>query len=635
MPALTTCALDCPDRCSLLVRAEAGGLRLRGDPDHPYTRGFACAKIRRYPGRLTSPHRIREPWVRAGEGFRQASWEEALEVACAGLLRARREDPASVLHIRGDGVKGASKAFPGYVFAALGARSTRGSLCDSAGIAAIVQDAGALAMNDPHQLDGAEAVVLWGKHPRACSVHLAAQVVTARRRGVPVLAVNPDPRGVRPLADAVIRVAPGRDRFLALAVARLLLDGGGGGAAWERTANPEAFRALLDRSPLAELLAEAGVTEDQARRLAAAYGRTRRVATVVGAGLQRYPFGGETVRAIHALACLAGTLGIPGGGLYYSAPSTRHLPSPPPPGPSPGALLLPRLAPELAAARPAVRAAWFTSSNLLNQGPDAKALREAFARVETRVVVDGFWTETARRATVVLPTTLWLEEEDLVGSYWHRGVGAVRRMVDPPEGCRSDFEIAREVAARLGVAHPYPTVDAWLAACLPPGAPGLGELRRRGWWLAPEPPVAWAEGFAHPDGRFRFLEALSPEAPADPRHPLRLLTLIRAGAIHSQLLPEEQGGALPVRLNAATAARLGLGAGSPVRVTSVHGELEGEVHLDPELHPEVAACPRGGWLGLGQGVNEATAAALTDLGEGAAYYDTRVRAEAVTAPRPA
>ncbi|MBE0618922.1 MAG: molybdopterin-dependent oxidoreductase, partial [Proteobacteria bacterium] len=629
MPVLTSCALDCPDRCSILARVEAGGIRLRGDPDHPYTLGFTCAKIHRFPRRLASPHRIREPWVRSGGGFRQASWDEALGLACAALEGARREDPASVLHVHGDGVKGATKAFVDYVFAALGARSTRGALCDAAGLEAILRDAGQPAMNDPRQLDGAEAIVLWGKHPRACSIHAAAQVANARRRGVPVLAVNPDPGAVRSLADGVIRVAPGSDRFLALAVARLLVDQGGERAPPGRTANPDAFRALLRRHPLEELLAACGVAESEARELAGLYARTPRVATLVGWGLQRYPFGGENVRAIHALACLAGTLGIPGGGLYYSVLSSRHLPKPAPPRPGAEPLILPLLARELETAGPKVRVAWFTSSNLLNQGPDAKALREAFGKVATRVVVDGFWTETARHATVVLPTTLWLEEEDLAGSYWHSGVGAVRRVVEPPEGCRSDFTIAQEVAARMGFVTPYPTADAWLTACLPPGAPSLAEIRGRGWWLAPEPPVAWAEGFGHADGKFRFLEDVSPEPAPDPKHPLQLLTLIRTEAMHSQMLPEDQAGALPVRLNAETGARLGLGAGSPVRVVSAQGELEGEVYLDPDLHPGVVACPRGGWLGLGQGVNEATTAGLTDLGEGSAYYGTRVRVEPV------
>lgn len=628
-PLVTSCTLDCPDRCSILAEPVPGGIRLQGNPDHPYTLGFTCAKIRRYPARLTSPHRIREPWVRSGDRFRPASWEEALDLACGALDRARREDPASVLHVRGYGSMGVSKLFVERVFALLGARSTRGSLCEGAGNEALVRDAGRQAMNDPRQIEGAEAVVLWGKRPRSSSLHTAALVASARRRGAPVLAVDPDPAGVEGEADAVIRIAPGTDRFLALACTRLLLESGQRRhpPPWRQAANAEAFLALLARHRLEDLLDRCDAPRADARRLADLYAGTRRVATLLGWGPQRHPLGGENIRAVHALAFAAGTLGVPGGGLYYGVPSGRHLRIPPAPEPRPQPLLIPLLAEELRRARPPIRVAWFTCSNLLNQGADAKALRDAFGAVETRVAVDGFWTETARQATVVLPAALWLEEEDLAASYWHAGLGTARAVVAPPQGCRTDFEIAQEVAARLGVGLPWPTRDAWLAACLPQGAPRLEDLRRRGWWVAPEPPVAWADGFGHPDGRFRLLETLTPEPPSDGVHPLRLLTLIRSGAIHSQMLPEEQKGSLPVRLHPETAARFGLGAASPVRVVSAVGELEGEVRLDPLLHPGAVACPRGGWLGLGQGVNEATAAALTDLGDTAAYYGTRVRVE--------
>ncbi len=630
MSVLTACSLDCPDRCSILARVEAGNVSLRGDPDDPRTRGFTCAKIRRHPTRLASPHRIREPWVRRGSGFRPAAWEEALDVACEALERARRADPASILHVRGYGSMGVSKKFTEHVFARLGARSTAGSLCDAAGIAAIERDAGGLAMNDPRQIDAADVVVLWGKNPKASSIHTAAQVARARRRGAEVLAVNPDAGAAQGLAGTVVLVRPGTDRFLALACAKLLPEVSDRATPWHSAGNGAAFRALLSDLALGDLLDACGVGEEEARGLARLYGRSPRTATVVGWGVQRHPFGCENVRAVHALAFLAGTLGVPGGGVYYNVSSSRHFRRPAPsPSAPPEPLRLPTVAGELTRARPAVRVAWFTCSNLLNQAPDAKAVAEAFAAVDTRVVADAFWTETARHATVVLPSTLWLEEEDLAGSCWHPRIGAVRRVVDPPGGCRTDFEIAAEVARRLGLDIPWPTVDDWLAACLPEGAGPLDTVRRNGGWEAPEPEVAWTGGFGHPDGLFRLLTSVSPEPPPDPVHPLRLLTLIRVDALNSQLLPEEQRGILPVRLHPETARRLGLELGSPVRVSSAHGDLEGQVHLDPGLHPEAVACPRGGWLGLGQGVNEVTEAAATDAGGGTAFYGTRVRVERV------
>ncbi len=629
MAVLTTCTLDCPDRCSILCRVEAGGIRLRGNPDHPYTRGFTCAKIRRYPRRLASARRIREPWVRSGSGFRAAGWDEALERVCEALSRAVETDPAAALWIRGSGSMGVSKAALDYLFAALGARGPRGSLCDGAGIEAIRADAGTLDMNDPLQIDRAEAIVLWGKNPRASSVHTAAQVASARRRGVPVVAVNPDASALQGSADRVFPVRPGTDRFLALACCRILLEQGADRAPWERAANPEAFRALVMGRSLGEWLDACGVSESDARALAGVYASTRRTATVVGWGVQRYARGAENVRAVHALAFVAGTLGVEGGGLYYNIPSSRHLPKPSPPNRAARGMLLPGLAEELEAADPPVRFVWVAGSNLLNQAPEVKRLQEAFERIPTRVVVDGFWTETARRADVVLPPALWLEEEDLVGSYWHNSIGAVRRVVEPPPGCRPDFEIVAEVARRLGAPFPFRTVDDWLRACLPPDGPTLEDIRGRGWVRMPWPDVAWKDGFAHPDGRFRFLETVSPDPHPDPVHPLPFLTLIRRDALHSQMLPEEQPHVLPVRMHPGTAARLGLESGDPVRLSSHVGEVEGELHLDPGLVPGTVACPRGGWVSLGLGVNAAVPAVVTDAGDTAAYYQARVRIQKV------
>lgn len=631
MEVVTACTLDCPDRCAIRCRVEEGAVRLAGDPAHPYTRGFVCQKIRRYPARLRSPHRIREPWLRRGHHLAPATWDEALDAACAALDEVRRENPASLFFLRGNGSMGVSKTFGSYLFGLLGARGTAGSLCDAAGVAAVEADAGALRMNDPHEIDRAEAVVLWGKNPRASSVHCAAKVAQARRRGTPVLAVNPDRSAVASLADRVVGPRPGTDRFLALAVAKLLLAEGRRGPPWESAANRPAFEALLAAHGVDDLLAACDVRLADAKALAALYAGTPRVATIVGWGLQRHAFGCDNLRAVHALAFLAGTLGVDGGGLYYSVSSARHYRRPQPPPSGARDLVLPDLAAELGRADPPVRFAWLSGANPLNQAPDVKALAEAFAAVETVVCVEPFWTETARRAAIVLPPALWLEEEDLAASYWHRGVGAARRVVAPPEGCRTDFAILAEVARRLGVETPYATVDDWLAACLPPSTPDLAAVRERGWWLAEEPPVAWRGGFAHPDGRFRLLESLSPEPAPDPVHPLRFLTLVRPDAMHSQLLPEEQRAPLAVRIHPDTAARLGLEPGCAVRIASATGEIEGEAHLDPGLHPDAVACPRGGWVSLGLGVNEATEARPTDEGPGAAYYATRVRLE--RAPR--
>jgi anaerobic selenocysteine-containing dehydrogenase len=627
-PTLTTCTLDCHDQCSILCERRDGALRLRGNPEHPYTRGFTCAKIHRYPGRLTSAHRIREPWLKRDGRFHPVNWKEAMEFVARRLSDALATDPRCVLWYRGSGSKGVTKAFTDYLFTELGARGMRGGLCDEAGCAALVADTGTQDMNDPAEIDAAGTIVLWGKNPRASTVHLAAQVSRARRAGARVIAINPDLAEVAALADETIPVRPGTDRYLALACAQLLLASGGQRRSPEQATGAEGFRALLAAHDTGDLLERCGVSRPLAERLVDAYRQTERVATVLGWGVQRYPWGGATVRAVHALAFLAGSLGTPGGGLYYSIPSARHLPRPRPERTPPPGLSVANLARELTRAQPPVRFAWITCANLLNQAPDSKLLRAAFQGVETLVTVDGFWTETARQADVVLPPALWLEEEDVLGSYWRNTVALARRVAEPPAGCRTDFEILQDLARRVGLAVPYRTAEQWQRACLPSGGPSLEQLRERGWADRPWPRVAWQDGFGHADGRFHLLADLGPAAaPWDPQHPFRLVSAVNRHALHSQLLPEEQRSPWPVRVHPRVAEGLGLGPGDPVRLVSEAGELEGEARLDPRVHPGAVCCPRGGWVGLGMGVNEVTTVQGTDLGDAAAYYDTRVRLE--------
>ena len=663
----TACALDCPDRCAILVEhtpESSARLRLSGDPTHPSTKGILCRKIRRYPERLDNPERIRHPWMRT-EGrsgpFRPATWDEAMSAAAGAIARARLADPASIIAIRSAGAMGAGKEFVEYLFGLLGARPVVGSLCDVAGIEAVKADAGSLAMNDPSEIDRADAIVLWGKNPRASSVHTAAQVVEARRRGARILAVTPDAAGLVGLADHIISIRPGRDRFLALAVSKLLLSETE--PSWERASGRDDLEALISRFTLGDLLAACDVSEADARLLAAQYAATRRVATIVGWGLQRYVAGGETVRAIHAVAFLAGTLGVEGGGFYFNISSsggftqigpllreadalqertpllretgaTRERTPP---------LRLPLLGGELPSADPPVRVAWLTATNIVNQGPDSGALKAAFEGIETVVAVEAFWTETARTATIVLPPALWLEEEDIVGSAWRRELAAVRRVVDPQPGCRTDFDILQDLAVRLGVSTPYASLDDWLRARLPGGSAQLEELRARGHQDPGGDTVAWRHGFDHPDGRFRLLSTVTPPLEEDHdlearagggpsssgggEYPLHLLTLIRGGAMHSQMTADEQVEPLAIRLHPSTAAACCVKEGTAVRVVSRVGTLTGLLRLDPGLNERAVACPRGGWVEHGLGVNVATEAAVTDMGDGAAYYSTTVRVE--------
>src|SRR5579872_2653784 len=103
----SVCALDCPDCCSMLVDVENNvengrATKLRGDPNHPVTRGFLCGKVAQYLEREYSPDRLLYPQRRAGakgEGrFERISWDEALDTIAERLKRVAAEDgPEAIL----------------------------------------------------------------------------------------------------------------------------------------------------------------------------------------------------------------------------------------------------------------------------------------------------------------------------------------------------------------------------------------------------------------------------------------------------------------------------------------------------------------------------------------------------------
>src|SRR5580692_10870571 len=99
----SVCALDCPDACSMLVNVEDGtASKLRGNPDHPVTRGFLCGKVAKYLDREYSPQRLLYPHKRVGkkgEGrFERISWDEALDTIVTKLRSIAEEfGPQAIL----------------------------------------------------------------------------------------------------------------------------------------------------------------------------------------------------------------------------------------------------------------------------------------------------------------------------------------------------------------------------------------------------------------------------------------------------------------------------------------------------------------------------------------------------------
>jgi anaerobic selenocysteine-containing dehydrogenase len=296
----------------------------------------------------------------------------------------------------------------------------------------------------------------------------------------------------------------------------------------------------------------------------------------------------------------------------------------------------------LEARDPPIRAVWITAGNPVAMLPDAGQVRHALETRELVVVVDPFFTDTARLAHVVLPTTTLLESDDLVGAYGHHMVGAARPVVAPPAGVRSDLEIIQALAGRVGLGVQMAgDARAWKDRLIAPAARAAG-LTLAAVEQAPvrnplSPQVLFADGkVPTPSGRVRLLTegpandpvGPTPPTPALTGFPLSLLSLSTDRAQSSQwsrATDGPAGGPAVCTVHPTVAAAAGLAEGDRARLESVLGSMEVRVHLDPRQRADVAIVPKGGHLSTGHCANSLIRAAITDIGEGGALYDENVR----------
>ena len=631
----TACTRDCPDACQILATVEEGRVtRLRGDPAHPVTRGFLCYRTDHYLERQYSEERLTLPLVRKDGALVPATWDEALDLVAEKLAAALRRGPESILSVRSGGSLGLVKQVNRHFFELLGpVTHTRGDICSGSGEAAQVADMGVSDASDLGDLENSRAIVLWGKNVAETGVHLLPYLKRARARGVPVVQIDPvhNARTLQ-VCDRYHAVRPGGDGFLALGVARVLLDEG-----WIDPAAPgytdglDAFAALALRRSAEGWAALADLPVEAARDVGELLGRRRPATLFVGWGLARRLHGSATVRLLDALGAVTGNLGVPGGGVSYyfqrrGGFDTSWVKRPENAGAR--TLLEPLLGEEILRADPPVQVAVVDNANPASQLPESGTVARALASIDFLVVIDAFLTDTAELAHVVLPTTTMLEEHDVVGAYGHAFVQLVQPVVAPPPGVRSDLEIYQALARRLGFGEALAApAEAWIDRLLAPmGAGGVTrEALARGALRKPAAPRVIFEGrrFPTPTGRFQLVTDFPDAPPAlDAGYPLCLMSNASYRTQASQQPRSAQQDPPIVTLHPDAAP--GHADGDLATLTSPLASVTVRLHFDARQRRDVVVFAKGRWGKFG-GPNTLVRARATDAGGGAAYYDQGVR----------
>lgn len=633
----TLCNRDCPDACGILATVEDGRVtRLDGDPDHPVTRGFLCYRTSHFLPVQYAADRLTTPLLRSADGeFRAISWDAALDLAAEKLTAIRRESgPAAIFHYRSGGSLGLLKTVPDYFFEKLGPVTVkRGDICSGAGDAAQELDFGDEESHDLFDLLHAKNILVWGKNCVVSSPHTLRVLKDARAGGARLALIDPVHHQTANLCDAFVQVRPGGDFALAMAVARILFERG-----WTDPGAAtycdylEEFRALCHRHPVEGWCAAADVTPDAAQDVAERLGPGRPTAILVGWGMGRRRNGGAIVRALDALGAISGNLGVSGGGVSFYFKRRRAFDT----SFSGGAAAAPRTICEpmfgtevLAATDPPIRAVWITAGNPVVMLPDSETVARALRSRDFVVVVDSFLTDTARQAHLVLPTTTLLEADDLLGSYGHHFIGAATPVVPPPAGVRSDLEIVQGLAERVGLGSALAgTAREWkqrmVAPKLGPHGVTLEALEAKAIRNPLADKVLYADRrFPTATGRVNLVTDEPRPAPApDPTYPLILMALSTPDSQSSQWTRRLEG---PAWVTVHPEAAGGLPDGALARLESAVGALVVRVRHDAKQRRDVALLPKGGSLAEGRCANALIRAQVTDLGEGGALYDDRVR----------
>jgi anaerobic selenocysteine-containing dehydrogenase len=646
----TSCTLDCPDGCGVLAHVRDNRVvKLAGHPDHEFTRGYLCGKTYKYPERVYSAERQLHPLRRRnqakGANWEQVGWDDALDLV-AEKIRYYRDQygPLSIMHYQRTGSWGATKLLNRRFWNLLGGVTVAsGSLCSGAGRAGQTLDFGMRTGHDPMDIVNSRFVLLWGRNPLATNLHMVPLLKQVRGQGGKVVLIDPVRAESATICDDHIQPRVATDAELAIAIAKVILEEGLEDRSFtdQRCNGFASYRQMLDGHTLGELCRACELPEAKVRHLARLYGTTKPAAVLLGWGLNKYQHSAEIFRCVDALAALCGNIGVPGGGVTHGFATQRHFDKA-----VEGAHLARhhRAIPEPLLGRglvdltdPPVRMMMINAGNPVNQSPNSNLVAQAFGKLEFIVVVDAFLTDTADYADVFLPTTTFLEEEDMLVSWGHNIIGGVNPAINPVGESRPDLWIYQQLAERLGFAEQMAgTPREWLRrifTLLQTNGVMVDAVLEKPVRCPTAPLVPFADGiFPTQSGKFEFITQIRNPNRTLPGYPLTLVTNFSKKWLLSQMLEKDHPSVPSICIGLETAEQFGIAPHDIVTIRSPVGRLSVEAVVDPKVGRGMVIMPVGTWIKRGGGANVLTEDIISNFGEMAAYGETRVTLEEIPPP---
>jgi anaerobic selenocysteine-containing dehydrogenase len=515
------CPHDCPDACGVLITVEDGrATKIQGDPGHPVTRGFLCAKVAKYLDRVYSPERVLYPMRRVAEkgiaaerrsfapgqpgaavppqadAWMRISWDEALkEIASRFRAIIREFGSEAILPYSYGGTLGALNggSMDRRFFNRLGASQLERTICSAAGEAGLLSVLGVKLGTEPEQFVHSRYIIAWASNIHGNNVHLWPFIAQARRKGAKLVVIDPYRTRTAACADWYLPINPGTDGALALAMMHVIIGEGLHDADYvsKYTLGFDELCEKVKAYPPERVAPWTGIASADIRKLALEYATVRPSVIRLNYGVQRSEGGGMATRAIAMLPCITGSWKEVGGGLQMSTSGAfglsqeslrrpdlkpEELPRPP------RAVNMVELGKALnSLSDPPVKALFVYNSNPAAVCPNHNEVVRGLKRPDLFTVVhEQFFTDTTDYADIVLPATTFFEHKDLQGAYGHYYLQISDQAIEPLGECRSNVEVFRTLAERIGFTDACfrENVDAMIDGALDSSNPWLEGISR-------------------------------------------------------------------------------------------------------------------------------------------------------------
>ena len=669
----------------------------------PANQGRLCVKGRFGMDYIHSPDRITQPLIRKPgvakdvglidghtdwrEVFREATWEEALDLAAQPLNNLRQQHGPKSLAGFGS-AKGSNEE--AYLFQKL-VRTGFGSnnvdhctrLCHASSVAALLEGVGSGAVSNPvRDVEHSELIFVIGANIAANHPVGATWMKNAAQRGMRIVLADPRITDLGRHAWRTLQFKADTDvallnAMLYVIVTENLCDEN---FLRDRADNVAELKAHVQSYTPDAMSAVCGIPADTIREVARAYASAKAAMIFWGMGVSQHVHGTDNVRCLIALASITGQIGRPGTGLHplrgqnnvQGASDAGLIPMMYPnylrvsdksahdwfekfwdtklddqPGYTVVEIMHKALAPDTDPHK--VRGMYILGENPAMSDPDLRHARHALASLQHLVVQDIFLTETAWLADVVLPASAWPEKTGTV-SNTDRTVQMGRQAVLPPGDAKPDLWIIQQMAQRMALHWAYAGEHDGVAAvyeemrqAMVPAIGGIDWARLNAGSVTypcvsaqdPGQPIVFHDHFPTPDGRVQLVPAaLIPAAEQpDAEYPLVLITGRQLEHWHTGSMTRratvldalEPAGT--ASLNSSELQRLGIQRGDTIDVVSRRGRVRLIVRQDDGTPLGTVFIP---FAYREAAANLLTNAALDPFGKIPEFKYCAVRVESVT-----